>query len=70
MERREKNALRRRKARQQRRNVRKREERDSESEAHIEVDVAGRKESEKRTPMLASQECGKKIMVDFLPVAW
>jgi hypothetical protein len=70
MERREKNALRRRKARQQRRNVRKREERDSESEAHIEVDVAGRKESEKRTPMLASQECGKKVMVDFLTVAW
>ena len=44
--------------------------RDSESEAHIEVDFAGRKESAKRTPMLASQECGKKVMVDFLPVAW
>lgn len=70
IERREKNALRRQKARQKRRNTRKREKHDSESESEMKVDVVRRWESGRRTPMLAKRERGKEVMVNFLPVAW
>lgn len=69
IERREKNALRRQKARQKKRNAWKREQLESESEVETGVGVIEETEEEK-TPMLTEIDCGREVMVDFCPVAW
>ncbi|KAI4955478.1 hypothetical protein J4E91_001339 [Alternaria rosae] len=69
IERRDKNALRRQKARQKKRNAWKREQLESESEVETGVGVIEETEEEK-TPMLTEIDCGREVMVDFCPVAW
>jgi hypothetical protein len=70
IERYEKNALRRQKARQKRRNACKRVECDSESASEMGMDVARRRELAGKTLILANRERGKEVRVDFLPVTW
>jgi hypothetical protein len=71
MERREKNALRRQKARQKKRNACKREEAESEeSEVEMGADIIREGEEDDTTTMLTGRDCGKDVMVDFCPIAW
>jgi hypothetical protein len=70
MERREKNALRRQKARQKKRNACKREEVESEESEIESVDIIGEEEEEDTTTMLTGRDCGKDVMVDFCPIVW
>lgn len=69
IERREKNALRRRKARQKKRNAWKREELESESDAETEVNIVEKMEEEKM-PVFTESDCGREVTVDFFPIAW
>ena len=69
IERREKNALRRRKARQKKRNAWKREELESESDAETEVNIVENMEEEKM-PVFTESDCEREITVDFCPIAW
>ncbi|KAI4692989.1 uncharacterized protein J4E88_001360 [Alternaria novae-zelandiae] len=69
IERREKNALRRQKARQKKRNAWKREELESESDAETEVDIVEKMEEEKM-PVFTESDCGREVTVDFCPIAW
>ncbi|KAI4633401.1 hypothetical protein J4E80_000767 [Alternaria sp. BMP 0032] len=69
IERREKNALRRRKARQKKRNAWKREEVESASEAETEMNPVEEME-EASTPVMTGSDCGREVIVNFCPIAW
>ncbi|KAI4627320.1 uncharacterized protein J4E87_003883 [Alternaria ethzedia] len=69
IERREKNALRRQKARQKKRNAWKREEVESASEAETEVNIVEKMEEEKMA-VFTESDCGREVTVDFCPIAW
>ncbi|KAI4655663.1 hypothetical protein J4E93_000378 [Alternaria ventricosa] len=70
IERRERNALRRQKARQKKRNAWKREELESKSDAETEVDILEDMKEERSIPATTESDCGREVTVDFCPIAW
>jgi hypothetical protein len=69
IERRERNALRRQKAKQKKRNACKREKSELECESEMRVNVVRERESE-TTSIMTDRERGKEVLVNFGPIAW